>query len=320
MPEAGRFEGTSAAVTGAAGFIGAAVCRALAAEGAGVTGVDREGAGRATVEAAGARFEAADVTDRPALIAALGDARLIVHTAARVDDGGDMAEFVRVNVGGTANVLEAADRSGARVVHLSSVAVFGYDEPAEQEDDAEPRECGIPYLDTKSRSDVLARSRGAVVVRPGDVYGPGSVPWVLRPVDLARTRRLAYPSETAMMLPVFIDDLVEAILLAASSGRSGRAYTAWHGEPVAFAEYFRRLAAVAGAPPPRRVPAPLLRALGRAAEAVDRARGRTPRFTARAVTFVNRRGLVSNRRAREELGWEPRVGLDEGLRRVGESL
>ena len=80
----------------------------------------------------------------------------------------------RVNVGGTVNVLDAAEAAGAeRVVHLSSVVVYGYDDPADQDETAHRRTVGIPYIDTKSASDRLALRRGAVVIRPGDVYGPG---------------------------------------------------------------------------------------------------------------------------------------------------
>ena len=307
-------------VTGAGGFIGSSLSQALVDQGADVIGLDAVASAGARVRGSGADFGVADVTDPATLRPPFAGATLVFHTAARVDDGGDMAEFIRVNVQGTANVMDAAAAVEARVVHLSSVAVFGYEDPADQDETAHLRAYGIPYLDTKSASDRLARSRGAVVVRPGDVYGPASVPWVLRPLELARGRQLAYPDADALMLPVYVDDLVEAILLAAERGEPGEAYTAWHGEAVTFAEYFRRLCEIAGAPPPRRLPRAVLEAVGAATEAFDRALGRRPRFSARATTFVSRRGLASNRRAREELGWEPRVGLAEGLRRVGAAL
>ena len=67
---------------------------------------------------------------------------------------------------------------------------------------------GIPYIDTKSASDRIACRRGAVVVRPGDVYGPGSVPWTLRPLQMARAGQLAVPGRgDGLMLPLYIDDL-----------------------------------------------------------------------------------------------------------------
>jgi nucleoside-diphosphate-sugar epimerase len=117
------------------------------------------------------------------------------------------------------------------------------------------------------------------------------------------------------MLPVYVDDLVEALLLAAAEGAPGRAYTAWDGEPVSFGEYFGRIAAITGTAEPRRLPRPALEALGAISETWARLRGRPPAFTARSPTFIARRGTVSTARIREELGWRPRVPLAEGLRR-----
>jgi len=122
------------------------------------------------------------------------------------------------------------------------------------------------------------------------------------------------------MLPVYVDDVAEAIALALTRGAPGRAYTIWSGEEVGFAEYLERLAALEGATPPRRLPRPVLVALGAGLEGVARLRGLPPLGGRHGPTLVDRRGTVSNARARAELGWEPRVSLEEGLRRTGEWL
>ena len=150
-------------------------------------GLDVDPAAADRVRAAGAAFVEADVTDREALGAALDGADLVVHTAALRPRVGRDGGLRRVNVGGTAHVLDAAREAGAdRVVHISSVVVYGYETPPSRTRTAFRRTYGIPYIDTKSASDRLACRRGAVVIRPGDVYGPGSVPWTLRPLELAR--------------------------------------------------------------------------------------------------------------------------------------
>ncbi len=305
------------AVTGAGGFIGGAVARKLREAGAEVIGIDSrpEAAGR--IEAAGAEARIADVTDPPAALTALEGAQLAVHTAAIVSDAGSMAEHIRVNVGGTSTLLGAAAAAGLeRCLHVSSVAVYGYDDPSTQDESAHLRNCGVPYIDTKSASDRLARRRGAVVLRPGDVYGPRSVPWALRPLELAKAGQLAVPGGEARMLPVYIDDLADAIVLALARGEPGEAYAAWNdAEEVTFEEFFNRFAEMSGGRRARRLPASALRAVGWAMEGVGALRGQSPSMTRHSVVLIGRRGSVSAARLRA-LGWEPQVSLEEGMRRT----
>lgn len=311
-------EGRKVAVTGAAGFIGREVCRRLDAAGSSVIGIEADEAAAGRIEAAEGRV--GDVTDRGAITSALGDAELVVHTAAYVREWGAMPDFIAVNVRGTANVLDAAEAAGAeRVLHLSSVVVYGCESEREQNESAPRRNVGIPYIDTKSASDRIAARRGAVIVRPGDVYGQGSVPWVERPLELMRARGFALPRRgEGNMLPVYIDDLAEAIELALRRGVAGEAYTVWSGERISFAEYFQRLAQAAGVPAPRSAPRPLLWLLGAAAETGARALGRPAPFGRHGAHMLARRGRVSNAKARRELGWEPKISLEDGLRRSAE--
>ena len=117
------------------------------------------------------------------------------------------------------------------------------------------------------------------------------------------------------MLPVYVDDLVEAILLGAERGRPGRAYTAWEGVPVSFGEYFDRDRADRRGPPGTPGATGAARALRSCARGLGGVSGARRSFTARSATFVDRRGSVSITRISSELGWEPRVSLAEGLRR-----
>jgi nucleoside-diphosphate-sugar epimerase len=282
------------AVTGAAGFIGSAVCRRLAADGDEAIGIDLAGADRT-----------ADVSDAAATVAALGGADAVVHTAAIVSERGRMADFVRVNVRGTRNVLDAA--AGRPAVVLASVAGWGYEFTRDLDEDALPRPCGIPYIDTKGAAETLALRRGATVIRPGDVYGPGSQPWVVRPLEMMRKGRFYLPAPgDGLVTPVFVDDLVDAIVRALREPRTaGRAYTVWDGTPVTAREFFGYHARSLGQQKVRVMPAPLLRLSARAV-------GAGPA----AVTFMSRRAAYPNARAREELGWRPRVSLAEGMART----
>ena len=172
-----------------------------------------------------------------------------MHTAAYVREWGAMEEFVRVNVGGTAKVLDAAEAAGAdRVLHLSSVVTYGYESGGEQSEDNILRVCGNPYVDTKSASERIARSRGAIVIRPGDVYGPRSIPWTRRIMEMAKAGQLVVPEGGGLMWPIFIDDLTEAIALGLRRGEPGGVYTCyWDDRQVQRTRRLRRARRVARA-------------------------------------------------------------------------
>lgn len=281
------------AVTGSSGFIGAALTKRLRDDGDAVIGVD----------ISGDADRKADVSDPAAIVSALAGADAIIHAAAIVSERGRMEDFVRVNVRGTRNVLDAA--GPRRTVVIASVAGWGYEFRRELREDAPPRPCGLPYVDTKGATETLALRRGATVIRPGDVYGPGSVPWVVRPLEMMRAGRFVLPSPgDGVMTLVYIDDLVDAIVRALREPRAaGRAYTVWDGTPVPAREYFEAL----GGRPVRTLPAAVLRAAARAM-------GMGPA----AVTFVTRRATYPNERARAELGWQPQTTLADGIARTRE--
>lgn len=307
------------AVTGAGGFIGRALCERLTRDGARVAGLDIDPAAADRVQAAGAEFRLADTTDAGAVGAALADCNGVVHTAAIVSDQGRMEDFIAVNVGGTRNVLDAARDAGAeRVVHLSSVAVWGYDFRHDLTEDARPRQTGAAYVDTKAASHALALRRGAAVVRPGDVYGPGSIPWVVRPVEAMRAGRFFVPrGGGGLMTLVYVDDLVDCVVRALTHpDAGGRAFTAWDGHAVTAGEYFGALARAAGLDGVRELPLAALKAAALGQELASRITGRPARVTRQAIMYISRRATYPNTRAREVLGWAPQVELPEGMRRT----
>ena len=265
-----------------------------------------------------------DTTDPSGWADQLEGVQVVVHTAAIVTMAGDPDRFWRVNVLGTRRVLEAAAAAGvARAVVLSSIVAYGFDIEGEVDETWPVRTSGAPYVDTKVATEQVAlqmHASGAidtVVVRPGDVYGPSSPPWTLAPVEELRRGRAFLPTGQGRLNPIYIDDLVDALASAiVVPGATGQVLNVTAGQPVSPLDFFTHYARMLGLAPPRQLP---LSVLGPAAEAmgrVDRLRGRESHLSAFTMRYLARRGVVSGARAREILGWEPRVDLDEGFRRT----
>ncbi|HWG94016.1 MAG TPA: NAD-dependent epimerase/dehydratase family protein [Mycobacteriales bacterium] len=298
-------------VTGSTGFLGSALVRALRADGSPVRGVD--------VRPSATTDLVADLLDDGAWQDAAQEAPVVVHTAALVGERGRRARFEALNVEGTRRVLAAA---GGRVVHVSSIVVHGNAFAAGPDgvgEDGPVRPTGNPYTDTKIAAEHLAlaaaaRGRGVVVVRPGDVYGPGSVPWTVRPVQMLRAGRLAAPS-TGVLSPVFVDDVVDGLVRAVRSGAADGRPVHLAGPPVPAAEFFRHYARMAGRGLPV-VPTGLLRAL---ATPLGLLGERAP-LSRRTLEYVTHPAGYSVARAAELLGWRPQVDLDEGMRRTEQWL
>lgn len=304
-------------LTGAGGFVGRALTSTLGAEGIEVVGTDLRASGVTT---------RMDVTDAREVREVFARARpdVVVHAAALVDDRLPASAHRRVNVEGTRNVLAAS--AGAKFVHISSIAALGVD-PGPRADDDTPLvsddDDGRDYFPagayfvTKAAAErhVRAARPDAVVVRPGDVYGPGSEPWVVRPLAMMRARQpVLIDGGRGLVSPCYIDDLVAGIRLAIDAP-AGSLLTFHSGERVTYRAYFEALAATFGAPRPR-LSLPLPLALG-AARLMERAAtfGLKPPMTEAAVRYLARRTQYSLASAQAR-GWQPQADLREGMRRL----
>ena len=300
-------------VTGALGFIGRALCECFRSQGAEVRGVDLTAAPELGVVAG-------DVSEAGSWQEHAAGCDLFMHTAAVISMRNDFDPVWRANVLGTRRALDAARASGAgRFVHLSSIVAFSFDYPDGVTEAHPLRTNGVPYVDTKVTSEQVvlqvhaAGELACTIVRPGDVYGPGSRPWTLWPVEeLAKGRLLLPAMGRGVLSPVYVDNLVDGIVLAATREEGvGQTFTLTDGVGVTTADFFGHYARLLGKRL-RPVPTPVARAL---AAAAVRLPGETE-VNPSAVAYVSRKGTYSIEKARSMLGYEPAVGLAEGMRRT----
>jgi nucleoside-diphosphate-sugar epimerase len=322
-------------VTGIGGFIAGHLAARLFDDGCEIVGLDRPGApeGRAHRLAREGRGKlvpvSADIERGDAVRACLAGERLdyAVHLAAKVGDWGDPAEFDRINVDGTAHVLEAALEAGAKaVVHVSSIAAMGFDPGLGAGPEVPPQiTCEDAYSRTKALGEVVARRHQAtgapvIVIRPGDVYGPGCEPWVNRPLRMMRSHQmLLVDGGRGHFAHVWVEHLVDAFVRAlATEEARGRVYVVTDREQsTTMGSYFTALARACGAPAPR-ISLPRAAALPLAAglEHVASLAGFVPPFTRSAVKFVTKHGSYSIDAAERDLGYAPWMSLDDGIARI----
>lgn len=319
---------TTVAVTGVSGFIGDAVARRYADAGATVRGLDRRlpDSSDPLTPHADPRVEyvVGDVT-RPADIRRLVEgADVVIHTAAIVAESGDWRDFDRVNAQAPRWVALAARDAGARsFVHLSSVMVHGFNFPDGVAEDGPLDHAANPYCATKIRAEHLLRGIDVPgdfnvhIVRPGDVYGPYSTPWIVRPVQHMRDGTFLYVSPSAIN-HVYIDNLVDAIETVVSAGDalSGVPVTATDGSATPSREFYGYYADLLGmrfAPTvPGMIAEPVVGAL---AAVLPRGLRRRLDLDRESIRYLRRHGAYDTSRLRG-LGWSPRVSLAEGRERT----
>ncbi|WP_375400124.1 NAD-dependent epimerase/dehydratase family protein [uncultured Amnibacterium sp.] len=309
-------------VTGASGYLGGHVARALALRGDRVRTLQRRSSGLAGVlDVQGA------LDDQAARAAALDGAKAVVHLAAKVSFAGDPAEFVRVNVDGTRDLLADARAAGvSRFLFVSSpsVAHAGRAIMGDGAEPADPVHARGDYARTKAAAELLALAADApgfavTAVRPHIVWGPGDPQLTERIQDRARRGRVPLiGSGAALVDSTYIDDAVSGILAALDRTPAvhGRAYVLTSGEPRPISELFAGIAAAAGAPAPTRsVPAPLARLAGALVEAAWRVRPGEdePPMTRFLAEQLSTAHWFDQRRTHDDLRWRPAVGVTRGL-------
>lgn len=303
-------------VTGATGLLGSALTRHLVHGGADVRIFRRETSRIDAIADIVLNVEHAvgDINDSVALRDAMSGVEFVYHAAAYVSFGGpsDRADLMRVNVEGTAQVVNAALEAGVRrLAHTSSMAAFGKPERVEavldeQSEWHRSRENSV-YARSKYLSELqihrgIAEGLEAVIVNPSLIFGTGrSGDNTRRIVDRARQERLpAIPSGGTNVVDVL--DVVDGMARAMERGRTGERYFLG-SENLSWKRIIHTLCSTFGVDPPRlsvsRTPAMML---AYASESVAALTGSRPLITRETARSASRFYEYSNRKAVEELG------------------
>jgi nucleoside-diphosphate-sugar epimerase len=320
-----------ALVTGATGFIGRRLVRRLRDEGAEVRALVLPTETLPSDWDADVRVLRGDISSQASVAEAVSGCPTIFHLAAVVGDWGPEKLFRRITVDGTRYVLGAAGPAGGRVVLASSIVVYG-DRLGRVRCD-ENTELGRPYgpySRAKQAQERLAVSSVASghcdvrIVRPANVYGPGSRPWVDETTRLLKAGRpvlIGGGRQNAGL--AYVDNVVDILVRAAGDAAApGDIFNACDELPVTWARYLGDLASLVKAPAPRSVPGGLAWPLALAMEFAGKALrlGSRPPLTREAVHLVSADHDVPSARARAKLGDRTLVYYEDGLEAVAAYL
>jgi dihydroflavonol-4-reductase len=318
-------------VTGATGFTGGHLAQHLIAHGDEVRALvrarSRERFDRSPLPAKGITAVDGDLLDAAAVRRAVEGVDVVYHIAATYREAGQPDSAYRaINIDGTRNILEAAKAAGVkRVVHCSTGGVHGHIANPPANEDA-PFNPGDVYQDTKLAAEQLAREFGAannldvVVARPIGIYGPGDKRFLTMFRGLARGRFPMIGSGRAFYHLTFIDDLVEGFRLCGTvPAAKGRTYILAGPRYTTLEQLVGMVAKELQVAAPRvHLPVWPFYTAGLLCEMICVPLRIEPPIYRRRVDFYTKSRAFDTTRARSELGYSPKVDLEEGIKRTAD--
>jgi nucleoside-diphosphate-sugar epimerase len=307
-------------VTGASGFVGGHLVEALVASGQRVRCLVRPKSDRRWLDGVGVTYAVGAVDDVAAMRHALDGVDVVFHLAGLTTAPRE-SDYDRVNHGGVVRLVDAMSARPARLVFCSSLAAGGPARAGRPLTEADPPAPIGPYGESKARAEqvVLAAGMPAVVVRPPAVYGPRErdILSAFRLASYGLAIRTGPPRQQLAM--VHVSDLVRGLVAAGQSVTASGVYYV-SGANHRWEEIVAAMSLAVGRP--SRIiplPAPMLRAAARGARAWARLSGTKALLTPeRAQDLLQPAWICDDTRARQDLGYVPRVSLVDGMRTTAE--
>jgi nucleoside-diphosphate-sugar epimerase len=322
-------------LTGGNGFLGQAIVRRLLARGDQVRSLQRSAAPE--LEALGVECIRGDIAEPKIVEQAAEDCQAAFHVAAKAGVWGQYDDYHRANVLGTRNVISACQSHGiGKLIYTSSPSVVfnGSDEVGIDESVPYPSRYLAHYPLTKAIAEQMVISANGpqlatVSLRPHLIWGPGDNHLIPRLIQRARAGQLRRVGNGRNLVDTtYIDNAADAHLLAADrleigSVVAGKTFFISNGEPQPLWDLINRLLACADVPPVTRgISATMAYAVGGVLEAIYTLtrRGDEPRMTRFVARQLSTAHWFRLDAARRDLGYVPRINIEEGLRRLAESL
>ena len=317
-------------VTGASGFTGSHLVKALERQGDSVVGLVRQSSNLSRLADTNVQLVFGDITDHRALKTAMAGVDTVFHLAALVDLGlVDEAEMERVNVAGTQAVLETAQEISAqppKIVYCSTIGVFGHTQGQTVDETFQRTQTDFSsaYDRTKYQAQQLvdqAAQQGLSVVSllPAGILGSDD-PHFGPVIQLFLSGRLMFwPGGDRVTGVVHVDDLVNAMILAAERGRLGEHYILSAGD-LTTQKMFEILSQETNRPVPIEPPQFLVRLVGDLLDLIGRLFNWNPPLSRERVHYIYDRCVrVDASKARESLGWRPR-SVETTLREIAREI
>jgi nucleoside-diphosphate-sugar epimerase len=314
----------TALVTGATGFVGSHVVDALLAEGLPVRALVRNASKAGDLPGRGVEVVVGDMADPEIWITAVQGASTIYHCAAATDKEMPPWQAYDANLIALRSLLDTMRRTGAgRLVLPTGLSVLGVRSLPNATEDLPCRRRGDPDIDAKVEAEELAlqyherHGLDVTILRPSFIYGPRDQRNLPSLLNAIREGKFVYLGSRQNIVPlVHVQDMAQAMLLAGRSACArGRIYHVADGSRTTIEEIVLFLASYLAVEPPRRLlPAFLAKVACHLCAQLVRCGclGRAP-LTWSEVLFVGTSRFVDIRRAREELGFAPRVCYREGM-------